>query len=376
MKRVLVVIMAVVLLFTGAESVLAENETASENKRDVEELVIVLDPGHDSTHAGAGGYGIREEKAVLKIGLYLREELNKYQNVKVYMTREGESCAFPNTIGVSEGSKRCNESRVAYAESVGADVIVALHLNSYGNSSPNGVLAFVQNNNFSPEAGKISQGLGQAIVNRIAELGLKNGGIVTKGSAADTQPEEYYYEDGSVADYYRVLRYAKKVHIPALIVEHAFLSNPSDVEKVLNSENGLKALALKDAQGIVDYYGLTLKEGCVAGELPDIQTVPETQTKPTPEPTPQPESTPAPETEQETETQIPEETETEIEPGTEDTETLIPEETQTTEDDLDDIAASGDAKEFPWGAVALVVAVIVLGGGTAAVFWWRKQKQI
>ena len=364
MKKLLMIIMAVLMLATcaGTSTVYAD-----------EELVIVLDPGHDATHAGAGGNGVREEKAVLKIGLYLREELNKYQNVKVYMIREGEACAFPETHGMSESSKRCNEARVAYAESVGADVIVSLHLNSFSNSSANGVLAFVQNNNFDSAVGTVSQNLGRSIVNRIAELGLANGGVVAKGSDWDTKPEEYYYEDGSIADYYRVLRYAKKVHIPAVIVEHAFLSNASDVQKVLSSDAGLKSLALKDAQGIVEYYGLTLKEGCVAGELPDITTIPGTETKPTlitspqpaPQPTPQPTPEPETETEEETEvetevvTESEEESETEVVPEETETE-MIPEETEEQED----IPTNGPEPKTPWGGIVLVtVLVIALIGG-------------
>lgn len=377
MKRFLMLLMAVLML---ASCVGASTAYADEN-----ELVIMLDPGHDATHGGAAGGGVIEQQAVLKIGLYLRDELNKYENVKVYMTREGSACAFPNTIGVPEGSKRCNEARVAYADSVDADVFIALHLNSYTTSSPNGAIVYVQNNNFSPEAGKVSQELGQCIVNRLAELGLKNGGISQKNSASDTRPEEYYYEDGSVADYYRVLRYSKKVHMPAMIIEHAFLSNPSDVALVLSSEEGLKALALKDAQGIVDYYGLTLKEGCVAGELPDIQQVPETQTKPSPEPAPQPtpQPTPEPETEsqstevetEETETQVPEETETE----------MLPEETETVEEsteedtELDDVNTSGEPKEFPLGQVIMLVMLFIAGGIAGAVgvrYYLKKQSTL
>ena len=80
----------------------------------VDELVIVIDPGHDSKHAGARGNGIVEENTVLKIGHYLKEELNKYQNVKVYMIREGKDCAFPD----AKSAKYCNEARIAYAKSV------------------------------------------------------------------------------------------------------------------------------------------------------------------------------------------------------------------------------------------------------------------
>ena len=400
MKKLIMLLMAVLMLAACAGT---DTAYADEN-----ELVIVLDPGHDSTHAGAGGNGVREEKAVLKIGLYLREELNKYENVKVYMIREGEACAFPDTHSMRESSKRCNEARVAYAESVGADVLISLHLNSFTNSSANGVLAFVQNNNYDSETGAVSQSLGRCIVNKIAELGLANGGIVTKGSDWDTLPEEYYYEDGSIADYYRVLRYSKKVHMPALIVEHAFLSNASDAAKVLTSEAGLKTLAIKDAEGIAEYYGLTLKEGCVAGELSDITSIPGTQTKPTlitepvaPQPTPEPESESeagnnsdvedessaendsdvAGDSESENDSQVETESETETDSDTEtelESEMEPQEDTEAipegTEEEIPTIGA--EEQKTPWGGIILVVALIIFGGGGIAVYWWKKQKSL
>lgn len=374
MKKLIVLFMAVLMLATcaSAGTVYADDE-----------LVIVLDPGHDSKHAGARGNGIREESAVLKIGLYLREELNKYQNVKVYMVREGEACAFPETHSMAESSKRCNEARVAYAESVGADIIVSLHLNSDSSGTARGALVLVQNHSFDANAGTISQNLGRSIVNNIAELGLANGGIVTRNLPVNPDPKEYCYEDGSVADYYRVLRYAKKVHIPALIVEHAFLSNASDVEKVLSSEEGLKALALKDAEGIVEYYGLTLKEGCVAGELPDLSSIPGTQSKPTlitpPQPAPQPAPAPEPEPEPETEvvTEAEEETETEVIPEETETE-LIPEETETEQlpEEPEETPTNGTKTKMSWGTVAVVAVIAITAGigGFVGVQSYRKKK--
>lgn len=37
---------------------------------DTNELVIMLDPGHDSKHGGAGDNGVREEELNLKIAQY------------------------------------------------------------------------------------------------------------------------------------------------------------------------------------------------------------------------------------------------------------------------------------------------------------------
>lgn len=342
-----------------------------EPEEPTEQFVIVIDPGHDAKHAGARGNGIIEENTVLKIGHYLKEELSKYQNVKVYMVREGKECAFPD----AKNSKHCNESRIAYAKSVDADVIVSLHLNYHTTTSGKGALILVQNTNYDSQVGKISQALGKKILNGLVELGLYDGGLVKKLS------NDTYYPDGSVADYYQILYHAKKVHIPAVIVEHAFVSNPTDVAMVLSSEDGLKALALKDAQGIVEHYGLTLKDGCVAGELPDIQKVPQTQTKPTTEPQPEEKPSTPPENTPETETQIPEETETQLPKETE-SEMVTEENTEieemNSEEDTtqEDTAVVGEEDTFPWDKVAIVVALFAVGGigGAAGVYTYRKKQ--
>lgn len=41
-------------------------------------VVVVLDPGHDSSHTGASGHGVREEVATLKIAQYCKQELEQY----------------------------------------------------------------------------------------------------------------------------------------------------------------------------------------------------------------------------------------------------------------------------------------------------------
>ena len=377
MKKYFIIISTILLLLTGMEPVYATNSNGDSlnNTRDAGELVIVLDPGHDSTHAGAGGNGLREEIQVLKIGLYLKEELSKYENVKVYMTRETESCAFPETCGIKEGSKRCNEARVAFAKNVGADVFIALHLNAAGNTGAKGALAFVPNNNYSAEAGAIGQELGRTIVNKLAELGLENDGIVIKESAADTAESEYYYPDGSIADYYRVIRYAKKEYIPAIIVEHGFISNTSDAINYLTTDEQLKALAIKDAQGIVEYYGLSLKEGCEASPNPEISVTPVPTPQPTPVPEPEPEPTPETESEAvtETESETQSEVESESEPDTEtqseiETETeesIIPEETETIE---------GSENEHKPSILPVLAFVLVLVAGTIGFVWYKNKK--
>ena len=62
------------------------------------------------------------------------------------------------------------------------------------------------------------------------------------------------YPDGSKADYYSVIRNSKLAGFPGIIVEHAFLSNASDVTAFLSSEEKLKNLGVADAKGIINYF--------------------------------------------------------------------------------------------------------------------------
>lgn len=222
---------------------------AGEAKKD--ELVIVLDSGHDATHAGAQNGNLGEEDLVLKIAQYCKAELEKFSNVTVYMTRDGYECA---NGGKSISSGECNKKRVDYAASVGADVYVSFHLNSSNHTSAHGVGVYYPNNNYRPELGKIGHGLATSIFENLRLVGLSkwSDGVMIRNSESNS-----LYPDGSLADYLTVIRRSKEAGIPAVLIEHAFLSNQGDVEKFLNTDEKLKTLGKADAKAIIEYYHLS-----------------------------------------------------------------------------------------------------------------------
>ncbi len=228
----------------------------------VQKMVIVLDPGHDSIHTGARGQGYKEEKLVLKIAQYCKTELQKYSGVSVYMTRSSNAC--PNG-GYSVNSGTCNAKRVEFAKSKKADVYVSFHLNSNANSAPRGVGVYYPNGNYRPQIGEEGKGLATDIYKKLSALGLKTwaGGVLIHNSEDNSR-----YPDGSLADYLGVIRRSKEANIPAVLIEHAFLSNAADVSQFLNSNAKLKKLGVADAKGIVGFYGLSLK-----GEVPAINWI-------------------------------------------------------------------------------------------------------
>ncbi len=210
-------------------------------------VVVVLDPGHDSTHTGAQYGGLSEENLNLKIAQYCKEELEQYQGVKVYMTRTTTACPYP---GQSNSNDLAN--RVSYAASVGATVYVSLHLNANSNTSATGAQVYCPNTHYNASVSTEGFALADKIMAQLTALGLENRGVYSVDSQSGTT-----YPDGSLADYYAVIRRSKLAGFPGIIVEHAFMSNTSDLNNYLSSEASLKKLGVADATGIANYYNLS-----------------------------------------------------------------------------------------------------------------------
>ena len=209
-----------------AQGVTAESGKARSAR--AKNVVVVLDPGHDSKHAGAYGNGVHEEVATLKIAQYCKEELEQYSGITVYMTRESAACPFPNSKDNIDDIKQ----RTAWAKTKGADVFVSFHLNSNDSSSPNGAEVYY------PKTSSEGATLAQKIQGELVILGLKNRGTKANETLA-------------------VINYSMKNGFPGVLIEHAFVSNSSDVNNYLNSDEKLKKLGIADAKGIASYFGLS-----------------------------------------------------------------------------------------------------------------------
>ena len=208
-------------------------------------IVIALDPGHDSRSPGASANGLKEEVLTLKIAKYCKAELEKYDGVEIYMTRTDADCPFDMS------GAGCIEKRVNAAADAGAQIYVSFHLNSSTSSTPKGAEVIIQNKNWRPDVAEESEALAEKIMDELVALGLSEREIYYRNSEAGEK-----YADGSSADYYSVHRNCKLRNIPGIIIEHAFLTNSSDVNSFLKTEAGLKKLGVADAKGIVKYLGL------------------------------------------------------------------------------------------------------------------------
>ena len=252
-KAVLAVfLIAVVVTVSGADVVRADSlfsrlfgsagsESAdSTGKSKSSNLIVVLDAGHGGYDSGAVGNGLYEKNLNLKIAKYCKAELEKYAGVKVYMTRSTDHfVALDQRVSIAAGHK--------------ADVFVSLHINSAANSAASGAEVYYPNFNYRPSIGEKGRKLAGEIQKSLTSLGLSNfnGGTKIRESGTGSQ-----YPDGSLADYYAVIRGSKQSGFPGIIVEHAFISSASDASKYLNSDTKLKKLGVADAKGIASCYGL------------------------------------------------------------------------------------------------------------------------
>ena len=254
MKRILSIFLSLVL--TAAllcPAAAAANET---DGNDTDWLYITLDPGHGGNGAGGNDpgaisstYGYHEADLVLKIGLYLKQELETYRHVHVDMTRS-DSYGTSATAPLSKV-----ENRVLFAAGQHSDLLVSLHLNSSPSQSARGAEVLVSNGNYRPKIADVLDGVGTNILVQLEKLGIYNRGLVKKGSQDNT-----LYPDGTLADYYGIVRYGVENNVPSMIVEHCFLSSNSDCQNFLSSDAKLQAIAQADARGIAAYYGLEKKD--------------------------------------------------------------------------------------------------------------------
>lgn len=168
-----------------------------------------------------------ESKMTWKLHLMQKEELEKYADVEVKVTRAEQA----KDLGVYE--------RGLLAK--GCDLFISDHSNDC--STPSVDRAEV----IYPVSGKCKD-LAAELVAAIAACMQTNDKtkIFCKWNSAGT------------ADYYGVIRGAAAVGVPGLILEHSFHSN-ARAAKWLQSDENLAKLAKAEAAVIAAHYGLKLK---------------------------------------------------------------------------------------------------------------------
>lgn len=198
-------------------------------------IVIVVDPGHGEKDPGAvGTTGVHEADVNYAIATGIKAELEKYEGVKVYLTRPQDSWTT-------------NTGRAMVAKALNADFIISCH-NNTGNQQ--GTIVYASLNQYYSD--KTTQ-LGNQILSNLSALGLANKGVQTRKST-----------DGK-EDYYTLIAESVRAGIPAVLVEHCFLDNSTDVMHVSTADGNVDydktaQIGQADAQAFVKYFNLKEKK--------------------------------------------------------------------------------------------------------------------
>lgn len=211
------------------------------------DIVVVLDPGHGGSDYGAyrtwDNISYIEKNIALKISKYTKEELEKYAGVRVYLTRSTDAA-----LSLAD--------RVAYAEQMGATVLISQHINSTGEqqSTATGAEVMVSKGNYRPEQAAETGAIARAVLAELEKIGFKNRDLVYKLSETGNT-----YPNKKLADYYGIVRMSVLAGFPGMIVEHGFVSNPEDCVKYYGSNAKIKKMGVADATAIAKYYNLQKK---------------------------------------------------------------------------------------------------------------------
>lgn len=188
--------------------------------------LIVIDPGHGGVDPGAvGKNNVLEKDIVLQVArrlaVYLRQA-----GARVTMSREDDTdLADPEITGLYKRKKQDLARRVALANSLSADAMISIHVNSFSNPNQCGI------NTFSRPKDSDSRLLARSIQSEMNRLLKTNGRAPLYG------------------DYYII----RETKLPAVIVETGFISNPKEYALLQNPDYQSK-LAWCLYAGIVKYF--------------------------------------------------------------------------------------------------------------------------
>ncbi|SDI07812.1 N-acetylmuramoyl-L-alanine amidase [Alteribacillus persepolensis] len=189
--------------------------------------VIILDPGHGGVDGGSSSKdGVLEKEVALEVALMLREYLQE-AGALVFMTREGDyDLAREDLKGYSNRKREDLNKRAEIVNESGGDMFVSIHLNAVPSSRWNGAQTFYHPR--VPDNHMLAYFIQDEMMNN-----LENSSRTIKSI------EELF-----------ILR---RAHIPGVLVEAGFLSNPSDAS-YLKTEEYQNKVAVSIYRGILRYY--------------------------------------------------------------------------------------------------------------------------
>jgi len=191
---------------------------------------IMIDPGHGGTNMGAIHNGITEKWANLQVASAMKKELERYEGVEVYITREVDK-----SLELYD--------RAYLAEKYDVDLMVSLHFNMSENHDQQGAEGYVPANYRLKRVGKDFL---ETEMELLEQYGMPIRGIFTR-------------LNGAGSDYYGVIRESAARKIPTVILEHCYLDQPGE-EMFYNTNAALERFGRIDATAIAMTYELKSEE--------------------------------------------------------------------------------------------------------------------
>ncbi len=187
--------------------------------------VILVDPGHGGYDGGARGVsGIWEKHLNLAVALEVAASLRQ-RGAEVHLTRESDVDLCEEERPAALTKKRQDmQNRIAMAGSVGANMLLSIHMNEYRAASESGPQVFHR-------AGSASSRL--------------LAGCLQESLIADLEPPK---QRAALAGDYFILQ----LDIPSVLVECGFISNPTEEAKLRDSAYQAR-LAEAVAKGVTVY---------------------------------------------------------------------------------------------------------------------------
>ena len=221
------------------------------------ELVVAIDPGHGGKDPGATGYaGTKEKIVVLQISKRLAKLVDAEPGMRAVLTRNTDK--FLTLRG-----------RMKQARDAGADLFVSIHADAVGDRRVRGSSVYVlSKNGASSEAAKILAQKENS-VDTIGGVTLDGKDKVLQKVIVDLSQSATIDESVELASYVRNelkrigktreriesagFAVLKSPDTPSILVETAFISNPSE-EKKLRSVTHQQKLAASVFRGIKIYF--------------------------------------------------------------------------------------------------------------------------
>lgn len=246
---------ALLLLFLVYSMQVLATELDDGNNAEIENddsIVVVIDPGHGGENLGANYDGYIEKELTMATAMSMKEELEKYEGIKVYLTRE-------NDVDMSL------DERANYAKEKDADLFLCLHYNMSELHKLFGAECWVS------AFGKyyaIGKDFSTIELDLLEKEGLYNRGIKTRLNSRGT-------------DYYGVIRCSTALEIPAVLIEHCHLDQKNDAP-FIDQDTWPQKYGVIDATAVAKYFGLKSDELGVdySEEVHEATPIPEKKVRP------------------------------------------------------------------------------------------------